>query len=139
MIRIIYLIRIILRKTLYIIGNIYYNVIIMNISFRTKKLCKIMNSEKELIREYGPEIGRKIKNRLALLDAAPCLEDVPTTPPARRHSLAQNREGQFSVDLKQPHRLIFMPNHNPLPVKEDGGIDLKKVTAIEIIEVEDYH
>lgn len=123
---------------LYILGKMFYN-IIMKIRFRTRKLAKIMNSGKELVREYGPEMGKKIKNRLAVLGAAPCLEDIPTMPPTRCHALSQNRKGQFCVDLMHPYRLVFMPDHNPLPIKSDGSIDLKQVTSIEIIEVEDYH
>ena len=111
----------------------------MELRFGTRKLAKIMNSETEIVREYGPEIGRKIKNRLAVLEAAPYLEAIPPTPPTRRHALSQNREGQFSVDLIHPHRLVFVPDHNPLPLKPDGGIYLRRVTAVKIIEVEDYH
>ena len=37
-------------------------------------------------------------------------------------------------------RLVFEPNHDPLPRREDGGIDLDQVTAITVIwEVIDYH
>ena len=32
-----------------------------------------------------------------------------------------------------------MPNHEPVPRKDDGGIDLDKLTSIIIIEVVDYH
>jgi proteic killer suppression protein len=35
--------------------------------------------------------------------------------------------------------LIFRPAHNPVPKKDDGGIDLAAVTAIEILDVRDYH
>ena len=49
------------------------------------------------------------------------------------------KKGEFAVDLKHPFRLVFHPNHEPIPLKEDGGIDLKLVTSIAIIDVEDYH
>ena len=111
----------------------------MEIHFGTRKLSKIMNSEKELVREYGPKMAKKVKHRLAVLEAALCLEDVPSKPPDRRHALSQNREGQFAVDLAHPHRLVFEPDHNPPPLKSDGSIDLERVTVIKIIEVEDYH
>jgi proteic killer suppression protein len=116
----------------------FYNIIV-EVHFGTRKLAKIMNSEKEIVREYGPKIGDKVKKRLALLEAAPSLEAVPHTPPIRRHALSQNRKGQFSVDLIHPYRLVFEPYHSPLPIKSDGSIDLSRVTAIKIIEVEDYH
>ena len=76
---------------------------------------------------------------MAVLKNAPNLSDVPATPPMRLHQLTGNREGQFAVDLAHPYRLIFAPNHKPLPTKEDGGLDRGKVTAIVILEVVDYH
>ena len=42
------------------------------------------------------------------------------------------------MDLVHPHRLVFEPNHEPLPRAEDGGIDAGQVTAIVIVEVTDY-
>jgi proteic killer suppression protein len=45
----------------------------------------------------------------------------------------------LALDLDHPCRLIFAPAHNPLPLKEDGGLDWTAVTAIEIHEIEDYH
>lgn len=111
----------------------------MKISFDSRKLQKTFNCEKELIRVYGSNMAKKIKNRMALLEAAENLEDVPTTPPCRCHALGQNKKGQFAVDLEQPYRLVFRPNHNPLPRKADGGLDLRKITNIIILETEDYH
>ena len=60
-------------------------------------------------------------------------------PPARMHELKSNRDEQFAVDLVHPYRLVFEPTHDPLPRKEDGGINLEQVTAIKIMEVVDYH
>lgn len=73
------------------------------------------------------------------LRAAPTLQHVSHLPPVRRHELTGDRSGTFAVDLKHPYRLIFAPNHDPIPRQEDGGIDLEKITAIIILEVEDYH
>ena len=111
----------------------------MIINFKTNKLEKIFNSEKNLVRVYGSMNAAKIKRRMDFLKAAPSLEDVPQAPPFRRHPLHQNREGQFAVDLKHPHRLVLEPNHEPLPVKANGDLDLTQVTAITILGVEDYH
>ena len=111
----------------------------MEISFETRKLAKIFNTEQEIFEKYGSRQGKLIKIRLAILEAANCLEDVPITPPCRRHELTLNRKGQFAVDLEHPRRLILKPNHNPLPLKADGGIDLRKITAVTILGVEDYH
>ena len=77
--------------------------------------------------------------RLAVLQAAPTLSMVPTVPPNRRHQLHGNRAGQYAVDLVHRHRLVFGPDHDPIPVKVDGGIDTDQVTAITVIEIVDYH
>lgn len=78
-------------------------------------------------------------NRIAVLKAARTLALVPMTPPDRRHQLRGDRDEQFAVDLVHPHRLVFEANHDPVPRKEGGGIDVVQVTAITITDVIDYH
>ena len=111
----------------------------MEIVFITSKLDKIFNHESRLIKEYGKENGRTIMRRMAVLKAAVNLDQVPYKKPERRHELSGKRKGTFAVDLKHPFRLLFRPNHDPVPLKEDGGIELKLITSIEIIGVEDNH
>jgi toxin HigB-1 len=111
----------------------------LDIAFRTRKLEKTFNSAKELARAYGSDGAKKAMIRLGVLKAAPTLEAVPTTPPDRRHELQGQLAGKYAVDLAHPYRLIFEPNHDPIPRKEDGGIDTTLVTAITIVDVEDYH
>jgi len=100
----------------------------MDIIFKSTKLRKIFENKRELISNYGEVRGKKISRLISFLRATPCLEDVPPEKPFRRHELISNRKGQFSVEIT-----------GNLPVKEDGGLDLKKITRIKIIEVEDYH
>ena len=111
----------------------------MDIAFRTRKLERTFNSADALQKAYGERMARTIKIRLAVLAAASTLALVPTTPPDRRHQLRGDRDGQFAVDLVHPRRLVFEPNHELLPLKDDGGIDTEQVTAIMIIDVIDYH
>jgi len=61
-----------------------------------------------------------------------------TLPGARCHELKGNRAGQLAVSLDHPGRLIFEPT-KPVPRREDGGLDWTRVTAIEVIEIVDYH
>lgn len=37
------------------------------------------------------------------------------------------------------YRLVFTPDHDPVPLLDDGGIDRASVTAIRIEEIVDYH
>ncbi len=111
----------------------------MNITFKTKKLERTFNSERELIKEYGKVRGCAIKRRMMVLKAAPTLADVSHLPPERRHELSGSRKNEFAVDLISNYRLVFIPNHNPLPYDDDKGIILTKVDSIKILGVIDYH
>ena len=111
----------------------------MDIVFKNNKLKKVFCSEQGLLTAYGSENAKKIQNRMVILRAARNLAEVPIVPPLHRHQLKGQYKGFFAVDVKQPFRLIFRPANEPVPKLEDGGIDLKAVTQIEIITVEDYH
>jgi plasmid maintenance system killer protein len=111
----------------------------MEIFFRTKKLEKSCNSEKEMLKTYGSARARKLKIRLMELRAAEQLDQISKVPPARCHELSSNRKGQLSVDLDHPYRLIFIPANDPIPRKQDGGLDWCAVTQIEILEIVDPH
>ncbi|MDA8234670.1 MAG: killer suppression protein [Clostridia bacterium] len=111
----------------------------MDIIFINKKLEKKFSSPREIVKNWGAENAGKIMQRLVELDAAPCLLDICNLPGCDFHELINNRKCQFSVSIKQPYRLVFVPDHNPIPRKADGGVDLKLVTAICIMEVVNYH
>ena len=111
----------------------------MDVAFRTRKLARTFNSDNALQKAYGLRMARAIKIRLAVLKAARTLALVPTTPPERRHQLRGDRDEQFAVDLVHPRRLVFEPNHESIPRRDDGGIDTEQVTAITVIAVVDYH
>lgn len=90
-------------------------------------------------RRWGKNMAGKIMRRVAELEYAPNLGVMFTIPGARCHQLKGDRSGQFAVDLVHPFRLVFRPFDDPIPLKEDGGIDVERVTSVEVIEVEDYH
>ncbi|MBA2678519.1 MAG: ImmA/IrrE family metallo-endopeptidase [Ktedonobacteraceae bacterium] len=64
------------------------------------------------------------------------MEDIRGFPNARCHELVGDRKGTLAVDLGHPYRLIFEPNHIPIPRKVDGGLDWTIVTAIRILAKE---
>jgi proteic killer suppression protein len=47
--------------------------------------------------------------------------------------------GQFALDLDGGRRLVFEPAHDPIPRKDDGGIDWSAVSRISIVFIGDYH
>jgi proteic killer suppression protein len=111
----------------------------MEVVFRTRKLQKASNSEELLKREYGAVNGRLIMRRLLVLQNANSLVDVPRDRPDRCHALAGERQGQFAVDVKHPFRIVFEPANDPLPLRDNGELDLARVTSICILSIEDYH
>jgi proteic killer suppression protein len=111
----------------------------MLIYFRTKKLQKLCSEQREMQKHLGQAMARKLQQRMAELKAAETLSDISHLPPPRCHELTGNRAGQFSVDLEHPYRLLFIPADDPIPYREDEGIDLALVKEIEIIDIEDTH
>ena len=111
----------------------------LKIEIATRRLAKVLNSEREVSKEYGQRMSKVLARRLAVLANAPNLAAVPPNKPERRHALKGQRAGQQAVDLVPPYRLVFTPAHDPLPERRDGGLDEERVTAITIIEVVDYH
>ena len=110
----------------------------MDISFRDRRLVKQFSEQRLLQKKHGAVRARKIIQRLSTLQAAETLEDMRTLP-GRCHELTGDRAGQLALDLDGPFRLIFEPDHEPIPRRDDGGLDWTAVTAVTIIGVEDYH
>jgi len=90
-------------------------------------------------KQLGMKCAEKLKQRMMELKAAGALSDISHLPPVRCHEFSGTRASQFSVDIEQPKRLLFVPANNPIPRLKDGGIDKKRVTEIEIIEIADPH
>jgi len=111
----------------------------MLVSFRNKKLQKTCNSAKEMQKAYGADKAKKLQQRLMELQAADHLGQISHLPPPRCHEMTGDRKGQLSVDLDHPYRLFFIPANDPIPLKEDKGLDWTAVTQIEIVEIEDPH
>lgn len=106
--------------------------------FKTKKLEKICNSEDKIKSEYGDKIGDKLIKRLKILRFVINLGDVPVDVPERRHKLSGNYEGCYGICLTENYRLIIKPVE-PFSLLPDGGHDLRTITSIIVLGVEDYH
>jgi len=110
----------------------------MDLTFRTHKLEKLANSEKEQLKQLGKNAARKFKRRLDDLRAARNLEEMALLP-GRLHPLTGDRSGELSLDLEHPNRLLLVAAHDPVPLKLDGSLDWAAVTAVEIIAITDTH
>ncbi len=87
----------------------------------------------------GAEQAKLIARRLTELAAAENLETLRKLPQIRAHELSGNRTGQISLDVKQPYRLLIVPDHEETPRKRDGGLDWQKITKVKVLGVEDIH
>lgn len=97
-----------------------------------------MSTTAKLVQKYGAERARQIRRRLDDLEAAETLETMRSVA-GHCEELAGDRDGQLSVRIGKNFRLIFEPANDPIPCKEDGGLDWKAVTDLRILEVVDYH
>ncbi|QOY55323.1 killer suppression protein [Candidatus Sulfurimonas marisnigri] len=115
----------------------------MVIEFSSTKLQKIFEDERKLLKEMGKKRAKKIKIRMTEFRAADSLHDFwpPKSGPSRCHELTEGEETgkKLSVDLDHPYRLIFEVDQEPIPIREEGGLDWKVVKQIKIIGIEDTH
>lgn len=110
----------------------------MEISFNSAKLAKLCNESKEAQKRLGGDAGKELRSRLDDLAAATCLEDLRKAA-GRLEELTGSRKGQLSMRLDEKLRLVFSPDHVPVPVRPDGGLDWTAVSAVLVEEVVDYH
>jgi len=111
----------------------------MQINYKPKKLEKSVKDSRAIIKNYGTR-AKLVKKRLDELTAAPNLSDFKNIPQANCHELKNNRKGELAIDISANHRIIFLPDNEPVPTKADGGLNWEKVTRIIIISIgEDYH
>lgn len=111
----------------------------LEVSFKSRKLQKTCNSDRELQRAHGARMAANIRECLDDLAALQTLADIKKLPHHRCHELHGDKQGVFSLDLEHPQRLLFVPDHDPVPQLHAGGIDWSQVTAVEILGVEDTH
>lgn len=111
----------------------------MDILFRTTKLAKECNEFRLLQKVHGERRARLIRRRLDDLRAASNLMDISHLPPPRMHQLKGERQGQISLDLDHPYRLLIAVANKPVPKKDNGSVNLSRVTAVTILGVEDTH
>jgi proteic killer suppression protein len=112
----------------------------MIITYRSNKLKKQAENLKELSKAYGSH-AKQVKRRFEELKAAENLAIIGKIPGANCHQLSgKNYQGYLAVNISGNMRLIFEPNHNPLPRNESGGLDWSQITEITIEELcFDYH
>src|SRR5690554_3693675 len=110
----------------------------MVISYKSKKLEKQLTKPKKMKKSFGV-MAKKVNQRMKELSGADNLAVMKLLPAARCHELKGDKGDLLAVDISGNYRLVFEPDHTPLPEKEDGGLDWEQVMKIRIISVDDYH
>ena len=90
-------------------------------SFADKEAERIFN--REVSRRFAPDIRRKARIKLEILDAAEALQDLRIPPSNRLEKLSGDRQGQYSIRINNQWRICF--------VWQDGN-----AYRVEIV---DYH
>lgn len=109
----------------------------MQINFYGRKLRNLCENNRDAVRRLGSDSAKKLQSRLSDIEAAANVMELP--PLGNPHPLVGDRQGQFSIGLAGGNRLVFEPNHNPVPKKDDGGINWTMVTSVTIVFIGDYH
>lgn len=109
----------------------------LEVCFATQALQKRLGTDKARVRAYGSDIARTLARRQAQMQAASTLADLACL--GKCHELKGGRKGELAVSVTANLRLVFEPADDPVPTKDDGGLDWTRVTSIRILEVIDYH
>ncbi len=114
----------------------------MDIYVKDKKIRAALEDEVISQRQYGTDMAKKLRLRVAALRAADSLAVFwpPNSGPERVHELTANLAGTFSVDLKHPYRLLFKPieDESDTP-SNDQHQRWQSIKAIELLRIEDTH
>jgi len=114
----------------------------MEIHVSDGQLRKAIENEAACRRQYGADMTKKVILRLAALRAADSLAVFwpPKSGPERCHELKGDLAGVFSVDLKQPYRLLFKARDEVSPPdRSDEQQRWRAITSIELLAIEDTH
>jgi len=110
----------------------------VDIIFSKDKDQKMFNSQKELVKKFGPECAKKIRRSLDDLYAVDNLSQMKSLP-GGCHELHGDKKEVFAMAVSGGLRLLFEATDQQNARKPDGGLDWKKVTSITILDIEDYH
>jgi plasmid maintenance system killer protein len=114
----------------------------MDIFFKSKRLKSALEDPAVCRKEYGAEMAKKIGLRMSALVAAESLATFwpPLSGPERCHLLTADRAGTFSMDVKQPYRLLFVRAEQASePEAQNEKERWLSIRAIEILGIEDTH
>jgi len=90
-------------------------------SFKCKETEKIFN--RNFSKKFPPNIQERAIQKLVMLHAATCLDDLKIPPSNQLELLKHDRQGQYSIRINRQWRICFVWNN--------GNADQ--------VEITDYH
>lgn len=101
----------------------------MKLLFATEAFRTECNNQEMLVKRYGGQRARLIRQRLDELFNADILEDMRSLPHVAIHALA---DGDLGVDVGKPYWLAFRP-YGSQPGEPAGAEGWKKIDSIQIL------
>lgn len=101
----------------------------MELSFDSKSLRTICESEAEAKSRLGTAVAEVVKHRLADMRAAKSPDDLLAGRPRVLDGKSQN----MVLDLCGRYRMIFCANHPNNPMTPNGILDWPKISRVKIL------
>jgi len=114
----------------------------MEVLVKDKKLKASLEEPATCQKLYGKDMAKKVRLRMDALVAAVSLVDLwpPMSGPERCHELKGDMAGIFSIDVKQPYRLLFRPTE---ALSVGPEVDEKQrwasIKSIKMLGIKDTH
>ena len=102
----------------------------MKLAFASKELREACLSEPAALRAFGNVVGPLVIRRIADLDAAASILDLPVGDPRQ----VSGYDDRYQIDVGGDHRMIVSANHGRNP-KRAGRTDWARVGRIKVEEV----
>jgi toxin HigB-1 len=110
----------------------------VEISFKNNKLQQQLVTDQGLAKRFG-KLAKKVRQRMTQLKSADNLKVISDNLVLRLHPYKGDRKGEWSIDIQENWRIIFLIDQEPIPTLADSGVNLKEITIIKIESVEDPH
>lgn len=98
----------------------------MKIKYKSKKLQNECTDYSITKKVHGDKMAIKIHQRIGEISAADSIELLVRCKIGRCHALNGDRNGEYVMDLVQPHRLVFKQ-------------DIMETETVLVINIENYH
>jgi hypothetical protein len=113
-------------------------VTMMQLRFHTPALADLCNRRAALDKKWGQIVGAEIRKRLCLLAAVPNLELLIRFPGVLRLPMRIDGHGRFPIEIRESHRILAKPDHDPIPYLRTGELACREVEHLIILEVNGY-